>query len=127
MKLASPSKRKDPGGADNSCGRCSGSSGEGPGLECSIDLICSAGNTICACERTKMHCYFPSRINKIGKINDSPRQKKEAYKKCSFSRNSSLSELKLGRRTSPSGFRSRSKRKRYLSSYSLNNLKEKLK
>ena len=71
-----------------------------------------------------MHCYFPSRINKIGEINDSSRQKKEAYKKCSFSKSSSLSELKLGRRTSPSGFRSRSKRKRYLSSYSLNNLKE---
>ena len=71
-----------------------------------------------------MHCYLPSRINKSGEINESSREKKETYKKCSFSKDSSLSELKLGQRTSPSGFRSRSKRKRYLSSYSLNNLKE---
>ena len=51
-------------------------------------------------------------------------KKKETYKKCSFSKDSSLSELKLGQRIPPSGFRSRSKRKRYLSSYSLNNLKD---
>ena len=71
-----------------------------------------------------MYCCLPSGTNKIGGINEPSRQKKEAYKKFSFSKDSSLSELKLGRRTSPSGFRSRSKRKRYLSSYSLNNLKE---
>ena len=70
-----------------------------------------------------MYCCLPSGTNKIGEINEPSRQKK-AYKKCSFSKDSSLSELKLGRRISPSGFRSRSKRKRYLSSYSLNNLKE---
>ena len=59
---------------------------------------------------------------KQGKLIGNSRPRKEAYKKCSFSKNSSLSELKLGRRASPSGFRSRSKRKRYLSLYSSNNL-----
>ena len=59
------------------------------------------------------------------KIINCLKEKKETYKKCSFRKDSSLSELKLGQRVFPSGFRPRSKRKRYLSSYSLNNLKEK--
>ena len=50
-------------------------------------------------------------------------KKQGTYKKCSFRKDSSLSEQKLGQRVFPSGFRPRSKRKRYLSSYSLNNLK----
>ena len=58
------------------------------------------------------------------RINELSKEKKETCKKCSFSKDSSLSELKLGQRIFPSGFRSRSKRKRYLSSYSFNNLKE---
>ena len=71
-----------------------------------------------------MHCCLPSGTNKIGELMNCLEKKKETYKKCSFSKDSSLAELKLGQRISPSGFRSRSKRKRYLSSYSLNNLKE---
>ena len=59
------------------------------------------------------------------KIIDCLKEKKETYKKCSLRKDNSLSELKLGQRVFPSGFRPRSKRKRYLSSYSLNNLKEK--
>ena len=51
------------------------------------------------------------------------KNKKGTYKKCSFRKDSSLSEQKLGQRVFPSGFRPRSTRKRYLSSYSLNNLK----
>ena len=85
MKLASPSKRKDPGGADNSsCGRCSGSNGEGLGLECSIDLICSAGNTICACKRTKVRKFslkcivtFPPGSTELGKLMTRPDKRRK--------------------------------------------------
>ena len=66
------------------------------------------------------------KLVKIVRIIDGLKKKEvKTYKKCSFRKDSSLSELKLGRRLSPSGFTPRSKRKRYLSSYSLNNLQEK--
>ena len=66
------------------------------------------------------------KLVKIVRIIDCLKKKKvKTYKKCSFRKDSSLSELKLGRRLSPSGFTPRSKRKRYLTSYSLNNLQEK--